>query len=84
MRATPQPSEDVESVQRYMDCIDDNDDDEVAMATAALSKPHQRSTGRTRKSASEFSFNIAHSPKEATQKTRRTQRRGKNLFANLI
>ena len=40
MGANSQPSEDVESVQRYMDCVDDYDDDELAMATAALVKPH--------------------------------------------
>ena len=72
MRATPLPSEDVESVQRYMDCIDDHEDDEVALSTAAHSKPEQRSTRRTRKSASNFSFNTAHSPREAAPKTRRT------------
>ena len=70
--ATLQQSEDVESVQRYMDCVDDHDVDEVAMSTAALSKPHQRSSSRTRKPASNFSFNTAHSPREATPKTRRT------------
>ena len=42
MRATPQPSEDVESVQRYMDCVDDHEDDDVALSTAAHSKPEQR------------------------------------------
>ena len=35
-----QPSQDVESIQRYMDCVDVHDDDELTMATAAPSKPH--------------------------------------------
>ena len=72
MGATPLPSQDAESVQRYMDCVDDHGDDEVAMSTAALSKPHQRSTGRTRRPASNFSFNTAQGPREAAPKTRRT------------
>ena len=39
MEADPQPSEDMESVKRFMDCVDDQDDDELAMATTALVKP---------------------------------------------
>ena len=81
LRATPQPSQDVESVQRYMDCVDVHDDDEVIMATAAQSKPNKKSAERARKSASEFSFNTVHSPSETAPKTRRSYRRGQNLFA---
>ena len=65
MGANPQQNEDVESVKRYMDCVDDQDEDEVAMATVALAKPHQISTRRTRKSASDFSFNTGHSSRES-------------------
>ena len=35
-RSTPHPSQDVESVQTYMDCVDVQDGDELTMATAAL------------------------------------------------
>ena len=55
-----------------MDCVEDHDDDEVIMATAALAKPNQKSSERAKKSASNFSFNTVHSSREATPKTRRT------------
>ena len=67
-----------------MDCVDVHDDDEVIMATAAQSKPNKKSAERARKSASEFSFNTVHSPSETAPKTRRSYRRGQNLFAKLI
>jgi hypothetical protein len=84
LRATSKPNQDVESVKKYMDCIDVNEDDEESMATATLSKPHQKSTERTRKSASNFSFNTIHSPRETSPKKRRSKLRGQNLFADLI
>ena len=84
LRATSKPNQDVESVKKYMDCIDVNEDDEESMATATLSKPHQKLTERTRKSASNFSFNTIHSPRETSTKKRRSKLRGQNLFADLI
>ena len=72
LKSNPQPSEDTESAQRYWDCVDVHDDDELNMATAALSKPNKKSIQRTRKSASDFSFNAGHSPRESVPKTRRT------------
>ena len=66
LRATPQPNQDVESVQRYMDCVDANDDNEVPLSLAPRSKPHQKPTNRARKSASNFSFNSVHSPEDTT------------------
>ena len=66
LRATPQPNQDVESVQRYMDCVDVNDADEEPLSVAPRSKLHQKPTNRARKSASNFSFNSVHSPEDTT------------------
>jgi hypothetical protein len=79
-RATAQTNQDVESVNRYQDCVDFDDDDEVIRATAALSKPHQKSTDTTRRSASNFSFNTVCTPTEPAPKKRSTKRKSLNMF----
>ena len=79
-RATAQTNQDVESVNRYQDCVDFDDDDEVIRATAAPSKPRQKLSDRTKRSASNLSFKDVHTPSEATPKKRRAQRRDPNLF----
>ena len=79
-RATAQTNQDIESVNRYQDCVDFDDDDEVIRATAAPSKPRQKLSDRTKRSASNLSFKDVHTPSEATPKKRRAQRRDPNLF----
>ena len=84
MRASPQPNQEVESVQRYMDCVDVDDEDEVALVTTPHSNSLQKPIDRVRKSSSTFSFNTIHSPKDTAPKQRRTLHRNQNVFADLI
>ena len=81
LRAPPQPNQDVESVQRYTDCVDANDADEVPLSLAPRSRPHKKPTNRARKSASNFSFN---SPEDTTLGYGKTYQKSQGAFASLI